>query len=173
MANITDLQNKYTLNGSVDNTPQGKTIIEHQTAYIKRLQDFIDAVDAANKKDCFQNDPNITNINNPNSNNLKPECSADQTKIRNAKQALDSVSITFSNNFGKQTNATSRYNEIMQNNEKIQKLRNELDLKLKDLNGTADSRFKNYEDNYNYELFMNITWSILATSIIYYVFVKL
>jgi hypothetical protein len=61
----------------------------------------------------------------------------------------------------------------MTNNKKIQDLRNELDLKLKDLNRTPDSRFQTYENNYNYELMMNITWSILATSIIYYVFAKL
>jgi len=81
--------------------------------------------------------------------------------------------INFVGDFDVTQTPNDQYANVIANSEKIQKLRSELDMKLKDLNKTPDSRFREYEDKYNYELMMNITWSILATSIIYFVFVKL
>jgi len=141
---------------------------------------LVNAINDANKIGCFKSGANLDNIKtdiNDRSSfyiDRKAECTNKISAIETAIQQLNGANITFPGaNFAVNQSHTSHYNDIMTNNKKIQDLRNELDLKLKDLNRTPDSRFQTYENNYNYELMMNITWSILATSIIYYVFAKL
>jgi hypothetical protein len=175
MSTITNLQTLYTKTG--DTSSGDKTIINHQTTYITKLQSLVNAINDANNG-CLKSGATLeyikTDIDNSTSIYIdrKSECTNKIQAISDAIQQLNDAKITFSGSFANQSPA-SDYNAIMENNKKIQDLRNELDLKLKDLNRTPDSRFQTYEDNYNYELMMNITWSILATSIIYYVFAKL
>jgi translation initiation factor 1 (eIF-1/SUI1) len=166
MTEITDLQAKYANNGNSDPST-GKTIIQLQKDYIEKIKELVNEINIANK--------NIKSEASSHANiHIKSTCpnaGTIHTKINN----LDDAKLEFDNSFSTTNDYSSysKYDTIIDNNKEIQKLRNELDLKLKDLNHTPDSRFKNYEDNYNYELIMNITWSILATSIIYFVFVKL
>jgi hypothetical protein len=109
-----------------------------------------------------------------NTTSVSKSSSENSNKEKKKKNEENFNTIEFQNDFNlSNNNAESHYDDIINNNKEIQKLRNELDLKLKDLNDTSDSRFKNYKDTYNYELLLNITWSILAVSIIYFVFVKL
>jgi len=176
MSKITDLQYKYdnygtnTDSNGTNPSASGNTIIQQQINYITNLRDYIDTLKTG-----------ITNGNidlgkDINDHNLCIPSGSEFCRAFGLKSGLlDSTYINFQNGFNlsEDYKLEDRYNEIMTNNKKIQDLRNELDLKLKDLNHTSDSRFQNYEDSYNYEVMMNITWSILAISIIYYVFVRL
>jgi len=55
---------------------------------------------------------------------------------------------------------------------KIQVLRQELDAKLKELYGTEDSIFQEEKMVYDANVYAGLLWTVLATSIIYYVFTK-
>jgi len=170
---ISDLQNLYNRDGTVPSAGSGSTIITYQTNYIQKLQDLVNAINYANTNNCFKNNPSLQDLTSNLPNKIQNCAQQKINDISNAIKALDDAKITFSSAFVVTQKPNSNYDDIIANNKKIQDLRNELDLKLKDLNHTPDSRFQTYEDNYNYELMMNITWSILATSIIYYVFAKL
>ncbi len=167
---INDLQTKYDSNRNQSNN--GNTVIQQQINYINDLKYYINNLNQGIAQNCIDNDY----IPKGNCNTSPSGCSAICSNITSGynkiKESGGSNYVNFSS-YDSGNKSNTDYDSIMGNNIEIKKLRNELDLKLKDLNKTHDSRFKNYEDNYNYELMMNITWSILATSIIYYVFVKL
>lgn len=55
----------------------------------------------------------------------------------------------------------------------ILKLRNELDLKMKEINRSEDSVYSMYKAKYDSTMYSSIIWTILATSLLYYIFVKL
>lgn len=55
----------------------------------------------------------------------------------------------------------------------ILKTRNELDIKMKEINRSEDSVYSMYKAKYDSTMYSSITWTILATSLIYYIFVKL
>jgi hypothetical protein len=172
---ISDLQTLYTNSGADSNS--GNTVIQQQINYITNLKNYIDYLNQGLQiNGCIDvargTLGNATALNCNTSNiSCNPICSNITTYYDKIKSGgTDYVNF---NTYSTVESTNTNYNDIMTNNKKIQDLRNELDLKLKDLNRTPDSRFQKYEDNYNYELMMNITWSILATSIIYYVFAKL
>jgi hypothetical protein len=166
MPEISDLQTLYDKDGSPGS---GNTVIQQQINYINNLKNYIDYLNQGIANRCIT-DLSVT-LDNVSCSNNNGDCNSICTNISTYKSSINSPDPKFL----KYSNISSSndYNAIMTNNKKIQDLRNELDLKLKDLNRTPDSRFQTYENNYNYELMMNITWSILATSIIYYVFAKL
>jgi hypothetical protein len=179
---ITNLQQTYNKDGQ----PIGNetTIMAKQIAYITKLREFSDLLNQASQKRCIKRTDialnNLLNDANDDANwdtiTNSIDCPTLKTNVKNAGNALLNNSSLYINNsgaFNKSQTPTTYYNDIITNNAIIEDLRNELDLKLKDLNNTPDSRFREYHDNYNYELAMNITWSILATSILYYVFIKL
>lgn len=168
---IVDLQNKYNFNGSL-NANNGKSVIEQQKEYIAELKNLINLIGRANNSDCLTG---INGLNDVINMSRAGECNNIRTSILANPVYTKAKNIAFTNSFTVSNSPvdSTNYNSIMETNREIRKLRSELDLKLKDLNRTSDSRFKSDEDIYNYELMMNITWSILATSIIYYVFVKL
>jgi len=56
---------------------------------------------------------------------------------------------------------------------KIQTLRSELDQKLKELYNTQDSIYSEYQYQYDTSIYTTIMWTVLTTSIIYFVFIKL
>ena len=160
------------------NIGNNENIIQKQIKYIDDLKNYSRSINQAINGKCvtgITSDYTIDDIRGNCSTSQDGACSTicgDVSFYHNKIKQGGSSYVNLSN-YSSGNTSNNDYNAIMSNNREIQKLRNELDLKLKDLNGTPDSRFKTYEDAYNYELIMNVTWSILATSIIYYVFVKL
>jgi hypothetical protein len=184
MVGITDLLDKYDQSGNKDPTQtNGNSIISQQINYINALRTYINTVNDAVNNNC--NDGEYTNLDEFKSKCTKNglgssggNCTVLCDNLNTQGNAItsgseSSIYITFGTDFEVPQSHANEYDNVIANSEKIRQLRNELDLKLKDLSKTPDSRFQEYEDNYNYELMMNITWSILATSIIYFVFIKL
>ena len=187
MNKITDLLDTYDQSGSKN--IGGNSIISQQINYINALQTYLNTLNNAVNGNCITGGAENKTLNEIQGNcdvsragcpintcsNLNTQGNAITSSATNNSSSNGAQYITFSGDFTLASNplANEQYADVIANSEKIRKLRNELDLKLKDLNQTPDSRFQEYQDNYNYELLMNITWSILATSIIYYVFIKL
>jgi hypothetical protein len=189
MPGISDLLDTYDQSGGNKDGSRvsGNSIITQQINYINALQTYLNTVNNAVNGNCISGDYRTMSFEE-----LKGNCSTStgtdicksicthltsqsDAIIRPIGGTMGAQYITFANDFSLANNpkVNGEYGNVIANSEKIQKLRSELDMKLKDLNKTPDSRFREYEDKYNYELMMNITWSILATSIIYFVFVKL
>ena len=63
--------------------------------------------------------------------------------------------------------------DIDKKNEDILKLRAELDQKLQELYYTNNSLSSEHKVSYDTTMYTGILWTILATSVLYYVFVKL
>jgi hypothetical protein len=170
MPTINDLQDKYENNTNPQTT--GNSVIQQQINYINDMKNYIDYLSQGIAKGCITNlSVSLDNVTCNSGSSYDSSCTNICKNITDYKSNINNPHSNFLKYLN--TSSTIDYDAIMSNNKKIQDLRNELDLKLKDLNHTPDSRFQTYEDNYNYELMMNITWSILATSIIYYVFAKL
>lgn len=179
MTSITDLLDTYDQSGGNKNNG-GNSIITQQINYINALQTYLNTVNNAVNNNCITGGATGKTLKdlkgNCSTNTGTATCKSICTDLSTQENAIvgnGAQYINFINDFTLTQSPAVEYGNIIANSEKIQKLRNELDLKLKDLNKTEDSRFQEYEDKYNYELMMNITWSILATSIIYFVFVKL
>jgi hypothetical protein len=187
MTGISDLLDTYDQSGGAKDGSRvsGKSIITQQINYINALQTYLNTVNNAVNGNCINGDyktMTFEQLKDNCINNTETEpCKSICTNLTSQSNAIISPSggtmgaqyINFVGDFDVTQTHNNEYGNVIANSEKIQKLRSELDMKLKDLNKTPDSRFREYEDKYNYELMMNITWSILATSIIYFVFVKL
>jgi hypothetical protein len=176
MTNIVDLLVKYNQSGATHQN--GNSIITQQINYINALKIYINTVNDAVNKSCIT-DSASKSLNDLSGNCIQSNGSDCPSLCTNLSTQYNEIKsggtkyINFGGDFSVSQTPDNEYGNVIANSETIMKLRNELDLKLKDLNGTPDSLFQEYEDKYNYELMMNITWSILATSIIYFVFVKL
>ena len=71
------------------------------------------------------------------------------------------------------TQNPNNYSEIVNTYKKNLHLRNELDLKLKEIYEEDGTTQRNLKIDYDSTVYASIAWSVLATSLIYYVFVKL
>jgi hypothetical protein len=68
------------------------------------------------------------------------------------------------------TKKYSDFNNYYLNNKKLQ---NELHAKMKELNKTPDSLYAEHQSTYDSAIYMNIIATVLATSLLYFTFVKL
>jgi hypothetical protein len=161
---------------TIINDLQDTNVIQQQINYIKDLKTYIDYLNQGITNKCITVSSstilgNASTLNCAGNASLSSLCNPICGNITTYYDKIKNGDFSIYRGNTSLTDSTL-YGNIIENNKKIQDLRNELDLKLKDINRTSDSRFQNYEDKYNYEVMMNITLSILATSIIYYVFVK-
>ena len=180
---LSDLLDTYNQSGGNKDGSRvsGNSIITQQINYINALQTYLNTVNNAVNGNCISGQYRQMSFEDLKSNcstiTGTDICKSICTNLNTQGNAIIGTSaatyINFDGDFVTTQTPIDQYANVIANSEKIQKLRSELDMKLKDLNKTPDSRFREYEDKYNYELMMNITWSILATSIIYFVFVKL
>jgi hypothetical protein len=99
-----------------------------------------------------------------------PTCKGTLSDVNIAINALNSAlekQLTSGNN------TSANIYETQQTHDKILKLRNELDIKMKEINRSQDSVYSMYKAKYDSTMYSSIIWTILATSLIYYIFVKL
>jgi hypothetical protein len=72
---------------------------------------------------------------------------------------------------------TTEYKDNMEKIQNVHKeilrLRNELDIKLAELHRTNDSIFSDSKMEFDATIYTGILWTILATSVIFYVFTKI
>lgn len=87
--------------------------------------------------------------------------------LRTASTSIGSTGGTDNEEF------TRKYNEILDKYSNNLKLRGELDLKLKEIFKTDDSKFNESKLQYDSAMYTGIVWTILATSCLYYVFTSL
>jgi hypothetical protein len=87
-------------------------------------------------------------------------------KINSLKRLNDTDKIST-------TTYDANYKSILEKHANNTKLRSELDEKLKTINNMKNSYGDIYANQYNATIYTGILWSILATTMIYYVFVKL
>lgn len=87
------------------------------------------------------------------------------TSITNLNTAISQVS-----SFG---NAGTNHDNIMAQQAANVKLRNQLDMKMQELLNSDNSISSIYQKNYDSTIYAGILWTVLASSMIYYVFVKL
>lgn len=64
------------------------------------------------------------------------------------------------------SNITSNYNNLLH-------MRSELDLKMKEIKQTNDSVYSMYKNSLDSTVYAGILWTVLATSLLYYVFIEL
>jgi hypothetical protein len=105
---------------------------------------------------------------------LQPnECISDFNKVNTAINVLKSALATQLTPIDTKNTTNTTINTTKEDHEKILKLRNELDIKLKEINRSQDSVYSMYKAKYDSTMYSSIIWTILATSLIYYIFVKL
>ena len=66
--------------------------------------------------------------------------------------------------------SNSDHNELLEKHNKIKSLRKDLDNKVNELRNTEKPDNQQMYDN---SVYMTLTWTVLATSVLYYLFVKL
>lgn len=67
----------------------------------------------------------------------------------------------------------SSFKNLVKMHADVVNTRADLDLKLKDLNSTSDSKYADNKNQLDSSVYKNILMTILATSILYFVFIKL
>ena len=67
----------------------------------------------------------------------------------------------------------TRYNALGVFYDNLTKVRAELDLKMKDLSNDNESMSQTYNEQLNATIYASAVWTVLASSLVYYVFVKM
>ena len=87
-------------------------------------------------------------------------------KITSLKTAYNNVSAEYSEYESESIDLMNTYNDI-------KSLQNELHADMKELNKAPDSLYAEHQSSYDSAIYMNIIATVLATSLLYFVFVKL
>lgn len=72
-----------------------------------------------------------------------------------------------------QDTVNTNYNSILSKYNNLVDTRSKLDQQMKDIQKTSDSVYSMYKGSYDSTMYSQILLTVLATSLIYYVFVKL
>ena len=107
--------------------------------------------------------PSITNIN-------PPQIDLTNGGLLKTVNSFKTINEGFTNPTSQNTDNIKNINS---NHGDILKLRAELDQKLIELHGLDNSIGEEYKINYDTTLYTGLVWSILATSVLYFVFVKI
>lgn len=182
MSNPAEYKFKFNDDQSVKNSGKninGKTVFELEQQVVDDLNKFYstfynylrctatDNVNLSdNKKMTAKELGGNYNCNNPKtSDNVKNDYTTLQNSIKQLNNALAEIH-------------TSGYkvediDKIVKNYNDVLKLRNELDIKMANLNGLPGTPYAQYKASHDSTVYASIVWSVLATSLIYYVFVHL
>jgi len=160
----------------------GKTLFDFEQAVVTALNEF-NVEFYKNFKACFIDKDNdnckISDITSK-KNNVNTAVTNLQNAIThmNAKPtatpAADTSNFVDGNgNKITQTEFQNRHNIIKRISENIRNTRSELDAKMAELLDKSKGPLPEAQNNYNFENYTTIGWSVLATSILYYTFVKM
>ena len=70
-------------------------------------------------------------------------------------------------------NGTEDYNNIIKNYNKLLVLRSNIDVKLQELYGMPGSMNDTFIQGYDSTMYLSVIWTVLATSMLYFIFIKL
>jgi hypothetical protein len=125
---------------------------------------------------CKTGSPATTTVAGQNYNTGCKQTTEQLTAVKNAYTTLnDSIvnlnsAISKVGSFGK---ASNNHANIMEQQAANVKLRNQLDMKMQELLNSDNSISSIYQKNYDATIYAGVLWTVLASSMIYYVFVKL
>lgn len=88
------------------------------------------------------------------------------------KSAIEKIPSSVKENIV-QGKVDTSYNYILSNYNNLVNTRSKLDQQMKDIQKTSDSVYSMYKGSYDSTMYSQILLTVLATSLIYYVFVKL
>jgi ATP-dependent Zn protease len=91
-----------------------------------------------------------------------------KTNVNTLTTAYNTVAANYND-----TTYASEYNEFNNVYLSNKKLQDELRAKMKELNKTPDSLYAEHQSVYDSAIYMNIIATVLATSLLYFIFVKL
>ena len=83
------------------------------------------------------------------------------------------TAISHLNNVNPPSSYNKSYDSIKNEYNQVTSLRADLDQKMKEILGTYDSMYAMNKLHYDSTIYTGILWSVLATSLVYYVFVKM
>jgi hypothetical protein len=89
-----------------------------------------------------------------------------QTDIPNMNRAMPSGGLT-------PAQYDASFANLVTTHDNVVKLRSELDIKMKELNRDADSKYADYKGNFDSAIYTNILVTVLATTLLYFTFTKL
>ena len=144
---------------SPGSAPYNKTIYDLEKNVFNSLNDF-------NKKyaEYINSDKtDKTNINNSNEI-LNINIRAFDTALNNIIPIDTSISTT---------DSTRKSNELINNYKNIIDKRNDLDVKMMEINQSIESNYIEHKGQVDSTKYTNILITVIATSLIYYIFVKL
>jgi hypothetical protein len=129
-------------------------LADFNTKYVR----YIHCNDPKSNKDCVSG-------SEPTSQELKTKI----TNISNIINTMNSASASISQN----NNFQSVHDDILVDYYKVVKLRNELDMKVKQLYDPENSKIADFKNSYDSTIYSGIIISALATSMLYYIFTEL
>ena len=172
ISGITDL-NQIKSDGSYDVLPTiaisqnpGFTIYQIENQLVKFYNTFLTEYNI-----CFptiQIDSNYENISDCNKANNALSQAQNMQKILNI--ALGQIPPELKMDKG---SYDASYQYITSNYNKLLTTRNQLDQQMKDIQKSSDSVYSTYKGSHDSTIYSQILLTVLATSLIYYVFIKL
>jgi hypothetical protein len=154
-----------TTNSGTSTQPSGNfTVYQMESQMVKFYNTFL-----TEYSNCFDN------IKTPNDMDKLTSCPSAQTaliKAQNMQKILDSAIEKIPASIKGDINDAS-YNYILSNYNNLVNTRSKLDQQMKDIQKTSDSVYSMYKGSYDSTMYSQILLTVLATSLIYYVFVKL
>lgn len=166
----TNLQNKkFDENGNLSN--KGKyTIFDLEQKLFDSLNKFNTTY--AYYMRCTKGKPELDKTSCPQKNVHQDDVKRAYNKV-NKNINVFNKAVTYLNNVDSPKSYDKSYNTIKREYEQVVSLRADLDQKMKEILGTYDSVYANNKLEYDSAIYSSILWSVLATSLIYYVFVKM
>jgi len=144
MTNINTLMNKE------------KELVDQLAEFNSKYERYIHCNDSTN---------NCTNERD----SLKPILSSKMTAINNNLTTMTTASSSLSQT----SNYQSIHNSILSDYDKVLKIRNDLDMKVKQLYDPENSKIADFKHSYDSTIYSGIIISALATSMLYYIFTEL
>jgi hypothetical protein len=162
-------------------------IVDLDLRYAKYIQCNNPDMNPNNILKCSDNDKNIDTINAAYSKLMGDTINYNDWLLRNNKRAspesLNEYRIYISQNGhliqALNTNKISKsdyeknLHNILNKHREVLKLRNELDVKTEELYKINNPYYRDHQAKLDASIYSGILWSILASSLLYYVFIKL
>ena len=121
---------------------------------------------------CTKGKPELDKTNCPKQNVHQDDVKRAYDNV-NTKINVFNKAVTYLNNVDSPKSYDKSYNKIKTEYNQVVNLRADLDQKMKEILGNYDSLYANNKLEYDSVIYSSILWSVLATSLIYYVFVKM
>ena len=165
-----DLTSKFNNNGYVD-VSGTFNLFDLEEDVIKKVNIFY--IQYAKTLRCTSNNSTIVPSDCGSADTLEKTTAE---AYNNAKKAIDiyNTALESVDKTGIDKNEyVSNYDYLLTQYKSTLKTRSQLDAKLRDIMKTDDSKFAMFQAQYDSIVYSSVLWTILATTLIYYTFIKL